>query len=153
MFAESNITTYNMQVIFYVAKYGTWQDGIVAHWTRGPYSHCELLFSDGMAFSSSPRDGGTRFKQIEFKPHHWDLYPLSVDGEKEAAIRLWCEGQLGKKYDWLGIFGFVVKNSAIQDPKKWYCSEICANVLNLFKVTHFPSIEITPNKLAKKITV
>ena len=48
----------------------------VRWWLHGPYSHTELVFSDGMAFSCSWLDKGPRFKAIAFKPEHWDLVPV-----------------------------------------------------------------------------
>jgi hypothetical protein len=120
-----------MKVIFYIAKSGDWLDKFVGLWTRGKYSHCELVFSDGMCFSSSPRDGGTRFKAIEINPKHWDIVEVSTD--KEVEIRQWCESQCGLKYDWLGILGLAI-HLPIENRKKWYCSEICITVLNLFGV-------------------
>ena len=135
-----------MQIIFYVASYGDWTDWIISRWTRGPFSHCEFLFSDGMCFSSSSRDGGTRFKQIELQPKHWDYYSLPVDIQTEHMIRLWCEGEVGKAYDWLGVFGYPLK---IQNKNKWFCSEILITALNVNKVTNLPIL--SPNKFYKEL--
>ena len=47
---------------FYKAKYGDWVDKIVSWHTKSPYSHCELVFSNGEFLSSSKRDGGVSIK-------------------------------------------------------------------------------------------
>ena len=60
-------------------------DAAVRWWTRGPYSHVELVFSDGMSASSSMRDGGVRFKEIEYHPDRWDFIELNVDEEYVLA--------------------------------------------------------------------
>jgi len=62
---------------------------------RGPYSHCELIFSDGMAASASWMDGGVRFKRIDFDPEHWDF--IDIPQEKEALARQWFEKHKGRE--------------------------------------------------------
>ena len=77
-----------MKVALYKGKRGGFAgvfDAAVRWWTRGAYSHVELVFSDGMAASSSTRDGGVRFKRIDFKPEHWDFIELKVDEEQLRA--------------------------------------------------------------------
>ena len=58
------IPTHNMKLAFYKAKHGTKIDKIVAAAIGSEYSHVELVFSDGICFSASPRDKGVRFKTI-----------------------------------------------------------------------------------------
>ena len=80
-----------MKVALYKGKRGGSAgafDASVRWWTRGPYSHVELVFSDGMSASASPRDGGVRFKRIDFKPEHWDFIDLSVDEEHLRTLIL-----------------------------------------------------------------
>ena len=77
-----------MKVALYKGKRGGFAgafDAAVRWWTRGAYSHVELVFSDGMAASSSTRDGGVRFKRIDFKPDQWDFVELKVDEEQLRA--------------------------------------------------------------------
>ena len=87
---------------------------------RGPYSHCELIFSDGMAASASWMDGGVRFKKIEFDPDRWDFIDLPL--ELEASARLWFAEHAGQGYDLMGnlrfLFGIVRESAG-----KWFCSE------------------------------
>ena len=136
-----------MRLAFYKAKYGNWWDKIISWWTWGPYSHCELVFSDGEAFSASPRDGGTRFKAIEFVPERWDFIEVEVRDENE--LREWCKTQDGRKYDWLGILGFIFSIRRLDDKDKWYCSEICFHALSKFN-SSLPRINhrrFDPNRL------
>ena len=100
---------------------------------RGPYSHCELIFSDGLSASSSCIDGGVRFKRIEFDADHWEI--IEVGGD-EAAARAWFEMHNGAPYDFMGtarfVFGFL-SNSA----GKWFCSEAVAAALGLREAWRF----------------
>ena len=87
---------------------------------RGPYSHCELIFSDGLSASASYIDKGVRMKRIDYDPEHWDIVDLA--GFDEQAARDWFEDRLGEGYDLWGnlrfIFGWVH-----DDDGKWFCSE------------------------------
>lgn len=87
---------------------------------RGRYSHCELIFSDGMSASASYIDKGVRLKRIDYNPEHWDI--VDLPGFDEAAARLWFAERDGEGYDLWGnlrfIFGWVR-----EDDGRWFCSE------------------------------
>lgn len=87
---------------------------------RGPYSHVELIFSDGMSASASYIDGGVRLKRIDYDPEHWDI--VNLVGFDEQDARDWFEARLGEGYDLWGnlrfIFGWVH-----DDDSRWFCSE------------------------------
>lgn len=87
---------------------------------RGPYSHCEIVFSDGVSASSSYIDGGVRFKTITYNPEHWDF--IEVPDYLEACSRNWFREHNGEPYDLWGnvrfAFGF-----ARESKGAWFCSE------------------------------
>lgn len=91
----------------------------VAWWTRGPYSHCELII-DNRSYSSSFLDGGVRVKEIEYNPAHWDIIELpNVDA---IAAQKWFEAHMGLGYDVLGLVGFVIRR--VSDARnRYFCSE------------------------------
>lgn len=87
---------------------------------RGPYSHCELVFADGMSGSASWVDGGVRLKVIDYDPARWDF--IELPEHLEAQARAWFEQHKGEGYDLLGNLRFVfwmVRESA----KDWFCNE------------------------------
>lgn len=113
-----------MKVAFYYANKGSWLDRWIGLLTWGQFSHCEIVFSDGTCFSSSPRDGGTRFKKINFQPDHWEFIELELSYQDEDTVLAFCEGEVGKPYDWAGaIFRLPFMNG------RWYCSEVCVEAL------------------------
>lgn len=134
-----------MQIIFYKTPKATWVDRVVSWWTNSPYTHCELRFSDGENFSSSGRDGGVRFKYFDLKPGHWSIIDLNVTEAQERSMRRVSERYLGKKYDFLGILGFLYFRT-YGHKDKWYCSEICAHVLNQERLIFTPK-KISPADL------
>mgnify|MGYP003403797192 FL=1 len=131
-----------MQVAFYKGTRsgiaGIYSRG-VRFITKGKYSHCELIFSDGMSASASFMDGGVRFKRIEYDTAHWDI--IDVGSQEEFHARMWFEDHEGENYDLLGnlhfIFGFVGDNR-----HKWSCAEAVAEAMGIPD-----SWRINPNSL------
>lgn len=109
--------------------------------TNGKFSHVELVFSDGLSFSAHEFEGGTRFKRIKYEaePNFWELVPVrGIDSEQEAHIRLWCEEQTGKGYDFRGIIRFFLGMKR-DTNNTWYCSEVCLAALKVAgKFLHVP---------------
>ncbi|OOF59282.1 enoyl-CoA hydratase [Rodentibacter myodis] len=116
------------------------QDNIICLFTKGKYSHCEIAieqqqFSHGDrcqpniyydCYSSSPRDGGVRCKQINVADSSkWDLIPLK--SVTEAQIKAYFNRTSGAKYDWWGVLGIVC--GIKQKCSKYFCSEWCFNVI------------------------
>ena len=139
-----------MNVLFYLAAIGDMWDKLIGFWTHGKFSHCELLFSDGMCFSSSPRDGGVRFKHVNINPAHWVIIEVPMDPDKEANMRKWCGSQVGMPYDWIGIAALSVSDPT-KEKYKWYCSQICIAALNkVGAINLFP--EVSPNQFYNELT-
>lgn len=87
---------------------------------RGPYSHCEIEFSDGWCGSASLIDGGVRLKRIEFDAAHWDF--LDLPPVLEMHARDWFEFHSGEPYDLPGNLRFVLPWIA-DSERGWFCSE------------------------------
>ena len=122
------------------ARFGDW---ITRKITRGIYSHCEIAYplpSGGYAcYSSSIRDGGVRMKVMPLPDDKWDLIPLETVPAADLD-RVWRSAR-GKKYDWAGAIGTVLK--VRQNGNKWFCSEFCAAVMGIDDGWRF-----SPNDLA-----
>lgn len=113
-----------MKIAFYIAEYGDWKDTLISWITGGIYSHCELVFSDKTWCSSSPRDGGVRFKQIYEVSGHWDFLDIPLSEIDEYWLKMWCDTQVGIEYDWRGTIGTLIPFIG-HDKSKWFCSEFC----------------------------
>ena len=99
-------------------------------WTRGEYSHVEVVLgrnADGtnICASSSARDGGVRIKNIKMPSYKWDLIEVEAD---VAQVRAWFDGQEGKKYDYLAWLGFLWRRET-GSRNRWFCSEAVATAL------------------------
>jgi hypothetical protein len=106
---------------------------LVRWWCRGPYSHCEIIFSDGLSGSSSFLDGGVRLKKIDYSPDRWDFFSVSTD---EKSARDWFDRHLSKRYDVRGIFGCVIR-SVSDDKDKYFCSEAIMAALGYSEAWRF----------------
>lgn len=91
-------------------------------WLRGPYSHCEWVFSDGLCGSASLVDRGVRLKRIALDPTKWDVWPVDVN---EAQVRAWFEAHEGDPYDVLGVAGFVARVLG-HSKRRRFCAEAMA---------------------------
>ena len=116
-----------MKLAFYKGREDLY-DRLISWWTRGPYSHVELVIDDNYCMSSSPKDGGIRFKHIDLRPDHWDL--VELEGYDPAYAYNWFKEHEGRKYDILGILGFVW-GPAREDRNRYFCSEAVAAALKM----------------------
>lgn len=80
---------------------------LIKWWTKSDYSHCEIVFSDGMWGSSSDLEGGVCLRYVEHDPQLWVFYDISHFNETRA--RAWFELNKGRGYDYLGLLGFVIR--------------------------------------------
>jgi hypothetical protein len=114
-----------MMKTIYIAGYrGKGAGGRAIKWfTFSPYSHVSMVFDmgdHGLEYESIQRKGV--HKQIFDPAADCDLYPLKVYADEEMdAIRAW-ESILGAKYDWTGIWGFLVRKKR-ELLSRWFCSE------------------------------
>lgn len=153
-----------MKAAFYYAEQGNHSDQAIAIWTRGPFSHVELVldqskfpglypgslirehdFGGSLCFSSSPRDGGCRFKTIDLNDGKWKLVDLpSLD---RGAVEE-CGKLVGLDYDWMGILGFVLPFGE-HGPRDRFCSEAVSEIL--IELGVLPSsvqpYRVSPNQL------
>ena len=125
---------------------------LVRWWTSSKYSHTELIFSDGVSGSSSFLDKGVRLKSITYDETYWDF--IEIQGFDELQARWWFERNQGKKYDVLGLLGFVWKRGT-QNKNKWYCNEAIGEALGVedpwrFDPASFVTLIKEINKLEAK---
>lgn len=118
--------------MFKLAMYkgrGNLFDAFIRFWDGGNYSHCELVFSNGLCASASFRDGQqVRLKPIQFDESRWDFLELPAELEVDAW-KFFNETE-GAKYDLIGQIRFLVSPMRGQ-KKKYWCSEWVAAALGL----------------------
>lgn len=125
-----------MQAAFYKSHHGGiigLFDILIKVWEEGEYSHCVLLFSDGVAGSAAAGSGVSLIPAGTVNyldATQWDLIKLPSFFD-ESKARSWFESNQGKGYDYWGDAHFV--DGLIHHEKNhFFCSEAVADAL-LFK--------------------
>lgn len=129
-----------MKIAFYRAFQPSAEfiDRFIARGTFSEHSHTENIFSDGISYSISARDGASRFKKIDYHPDHWDIIEINVTPEEELTIRRKAMDRVGIKYDWFGAFFSFLRwfkvtrwlfKECIQSERRIFCSEETVNLL------------------------
>ena len=107
---------------------GSVGNALIRWWTRSPYSHCEIVVGNGLAYSSSIQDGGVRAKRIEFDPAHWDF--INLPGVEIHRVLDFYARTAGQPFGWKDLLLRQVLNRR-GDSDGWFCSEWCAAALGL----------------------
>lgn len=129
-----------MKVAFYKYEFGNNKDWLIAKATNSQFSHVELIFDDGFSFSSSPRENGVRFKEIDYKEERWEFVELNLPIWKENYIIRKAKRIESYKYgyDWIAIY---LHKIGIRSYGKFICSDLIADLL--FDIMEFT----TPQEL------
>ena len=127
----------NLRLAFYKAEHGTFTDKLVASVIKSKYSHVELVLSDEVCASASPREKGVRFKKIDLTNGKWDIYPIKQDLLNEEKVKLWFLKHFGQKYDTLGAIGSGI-GIPLYSTKKKFCSLIIACIFQLDNINQNP---------------
>ncbi len=151
-----------MKIVFRVANEGL-LNKLVSWWTTplryklgkeylSGASHVELKFDNDLCYSASQSENKVRAKVIKADAPKWRTYELEVTDEQRTRCEEWLKYRMGKKYDYLGIFGFVSMFKISDNPSRWFCSELCFECLrvNTDLLKHFTFVDaatVSPNKL------
>lgn len=107
------------------SKSNDWISRLIRLFNWGRYSHVEYLEeSTGMIWGATPEYGVSvrPLAQMLEESDNVVAYKVNVEyNEQEVLDRI--KSQLGKKYDWLAILGFVLRKHT-EDKDKWVCSEL-----------------------------
>jgi uncharacterized protein YycO len=113
--------------------------------TWSPYSHVDFILPNGKYLGAVP------FKGVVIHDHTYPVeafFEVEVTEEQHEKILKYALDQVGKGYDYVGIFGYAIERNW-QEDDKWFCSEFVAaaiqQVIPLFN--EVPS-KISPRDLA-----
>jgi hypothetical protein len=112
-----------MKFAFYKAS-GTIFDKAIRIWMRGPYAHVEAIlqdYGDGTYLIASSVPGtGVRTTRQTLPESDWDIVEGPGDVDQATA---WFNKHDGEAYDYIGLFGFVLRPVTIEERGKYWCSE------------------------------
>lgn len=121
---------------------------MIRWWTKKPYSHCELVFSNGLTFSAYIEDFKTSFKNKEHLPEEWDFLTIPITLEEEQKIYKFCLEEVNCYYDIIGLLFTQILPLSFENPYWWFCSEVCVSALQQIEwILNTVSYETDPGEL------
>ena len=120
---------------------------IIRWWTNSQIDHVELCLGNEKTIGSRPK-GGVQIHDFSICNNSgWVILrpTININNEQKNKIIEFAKSQIDKKYDWLGILGFVL-NSHVNDPKEYFCSEFVSECF-----VH-GDIKLIPRKASSFIT-
>jgi len=97
------------------------------------YSHTEIVIGERW-YSASNRENKVRVRQISGRSGKWDFTDIPMSKKNMDILEIFLKSQVGKGYDRLGIALSQILPLQIDDPKKWFCSELVAEALMIMGV-------------------
>ena len=98
--------------------------------TRGKYSHAAIRTKDGVVYEATAKDGVRKLSDIiqkeGFDKYVIDVYKVKTTVAQDKLIIDFLEEQLGKKYDFWMVAGFVIYSTrqSRKSWSNWFCSEL-----------------------------
>lgn len=131
----------------------TWYNRAIKIYTWHPYTHVDLVVSRPSYEYTPPMEyyvGALPNKGVmtHRSPARDEKFmTLDVD---ETKVYEFAHMQVGKKYDWFGIFGLAVRDGDFQEQNKWFCSELIGAAINYASPNFFsiPVHKLTPRDIA-----
>jgi len=131
-----------MKIVFQRPHKNHFIEKLIAWWTHSKYCHVALLFEEPMVLKQYTGDMAPKLfsADINQKPPTGFVYWNNVDKYlfdqfylmkpiDESKVIQQALKYVGAKYDIIGIlFNFVIP-LRIEEPKEWFCSEICSYLL------------------------
>jgi len=124
-----------LKVAFY-KKGNSIYSRLIRLWTKSIYSHTELVIQTKCKhksywITSDPAVGHVIVRESpNIDLDHWDFVEIkNVNSTNAEKIVKLVKEEIGKKYDYLGIFLSQIFPFEIQNPDKWFCSEIVSYLL------------------------
>jgi uncharacterized protein YycO len=101
----------------------------VSFFTRGKYSHACIILNDDSVVESIALHGVRHCKSLRDimdKKDAVDIYEVNTNEYADKIIVDFLLKQVGKKYDYWSVFGFVLFTHKESRPTrgKWFCSEL-----------------------------
>lgn len=94
---------------------------------KEPYSHAVLILDDIAYSSTFPFVSmyPLSHKSVAMPPREGVDLHIPVTEQEYHAIRSWCDGQIGKLYDFVALLGWMAGAHRIQSINRTYCFEFC----------------------------
>lgn len=130
-------------------------DDLIKWWTNSQYYHVGM-YIDGVWIAANT-EGVRMYNDIDIIAEY-DEYETVLDLTDKQYTDLieWCVSKNNSDYDYLGILLSTIVPARIDNPNKWFCSELVTKILQLMLVKETYNLTpnmVTPGRLAKLLGV
>lgn len=109
-----------MRLYFYRGKgFGA---ALIRWFSRSKYAHVSIAFEDGIVYEAYPFKGVRKTTLKSTKGVTPFVFKLGVPIDS-AAVRVFCESELGTPYDYWGVICFVCGIKPRRSDSRYFCSE------------------------------
>lgn len=115
-----------IRVIF--TKSPTFWSRVIRLFTMSRYSHAAIVLPENDVIDTDHPQGVTMRKLDDLLTESSAYEIIKVPVKNPKAAYDFLRSQIGKPYDYGGVFSFIVKRNW-QDPDKWFCSELVTQAL------------------------
>ncbi len=122
---------------------------LIRWFTKSDYSHVEMIINE--YWISANADGGVHILPLQPLHPDWDYIDVEVSDERLSHVMMFIEAQANCSYDYTGIvFSQLFKINGSDRGNKWFCSELCAQILKEFQLPKMKNID-TANMCPKDL--
>lgn len=123
----------------------------VRRYTHSEWSHGGILINSGTVLESTFSHRGVKLASLDdFKSRATATRIVSVAVPNRAAAIHAGMAQINKPYDYTAIAGILANKRNWQEDDMWFCTELCAFVVQSGGALYFPPADIpliTPQRL------
>jgi hypothetical protein len=144
-----------MKIVFFKGK--DIFSKFVCWWTGGDWSHCEIMFigQGGVeySFSANTRTGVTLQKSESVYLHYTGCLQetIGLPFVDQSELTPLIDSELGCGYDWIGIFFTQGIPLQWESSTKWFCSELCAKIVQMIIPLNRRFASYNPSNLYKEL--
>jgi len=142
----------NITIAFFRGQGNGMISRLIEWWTNSKYYHTEIKIND-IWVTSTDINGVTRTStNVDKMSRDEYSFVVKLTNIQYANLMNWVDSKVGSKYDFLGIILSQILPTRIDNPNKWFCSEICTKILQLALVEEVYDLTpnmVSPGKLAK----
>lgn len=115
---------------------------LIRAWTWSAFSHVDIIVP-GMGYLGSKAPQGVRLRPWDYqKPSRAMIGTVECTEAQAADVMEFALRQVGKKYDWLNIYGEILHKDWTEEPNRWVCSAL------IWAAFHYAGIDLVdPEKL------
>ena len=100
-----------------IIKFRTWSEYSHAAWINEDFSVIEAWQGAGVVERPSVNIGHTPGTEI-------DLFDIDLTPRELGDLMFFLQSQIGKPYDYNGVFGFLTRDASMQSRSAWFCFEL-----------------------------